>query len=199
MAYSLEHILHKDLFSYNLNTLNEVELIELAKKDRDAFALLYRTHYHAVGQYIFRRLGDAHVTEDLVAEVFLSALKALPRFKHRGISIRTWFYKIATNQINRWIRKNKRHLTVSLQDMADITDSSSISMSPSFESTRQVRCVMLALPIKYQTVLSLHYLEGLCLKDIACIAGCRLGTVKSRLSRGRSIFRDKLVRWRMSS
>ena len=48
------------------------------------------------------------------------------------------------------------------------------------------------LPPKYQAVLSLHYLEGLAVKEVAAVLGCRMGTVKSRLSRGRQALRERL-------
>lgn len=60
----------------------------------------------------------------------------------------------------------------------------------------RARLALMALPPKYQTVLSLHYLEGLSLQDIAVAVGCRLGTVKSRLSRGRDAMRERLSKGR---
>jgi RNA polymerase sigma-70 factor (ECF subfamily) len=57
----------------------------------------------------------------------------------------------------------------------------------------QARRALLALPPKYQSVLALHYLEGMSVEEVALAVGCRMGTVKSRLSRGRQALRDILV------
>src|ERR1043166_2936696 len=64
---------------------DERELVERAKRDREAFALLYRRHYAMIAGSPYRRTGDTHVTEDLAAEVFLAALRCLPRYRHRGL------------------------------------------------------------------------------------------------------------------
>ena len=86
----------------------EVELVEAARSSREAFAELYRRNYEAIGRYLHRRTGCAHATEDLLSEVFLSALKALPRYRARGIAFRHWLYRIATRAANHWARKRRK-------------------------------------------------------------------------------------------
>jgi RNA polymerase sigma-70 factor (ECF subfamily) len=130
------------------------------------------------------------VTEDLAAEVFVTALQALPRYRCRGIPVRAWFYRIASNAVNRWVRHHRRALQLD-NDPAAWPDAD----SPGWEAQR-ARRALLALPPRYQTVLALHYVEGLGLEDVARTVGCRLGTVKSRLSRGREALREQLMRRR---
>ncbi len=79
---------------------DERDLIERAKKDPKAFAALYRAHYPAIARYVYRRTGSRHATEDVVSEVFLSALQHLPRYRHRGIPIRCWLR--AQSPRSRW-------------------------------------------------------------------------------------------------
>ena len=86
---------------------SEQDLVERAKRDGEAFAALYRAHRQAIARYIYRRVGDVHATEDLVADVFMIALQSLPRFRSRGVPIRAWFYRIATNRVNRWARRER--------------------------------------------------------------------------------------------
>lgn len=86
---------------------DERQLIESAKRDRHAFAQLYRLHYPAVARYVHRRVGDPHLVEDLVADVFLNAMNALPRYRHRGVPVRAWFFRIAGNVVNRWARRQR--------------------------------------------------------------------------------------------
>jgi DNA-directed RNA polymerase specialized sigma24 family protein len=99
----------------------ERRLIERARTDRDAFAVLYREHYEAIGGYLFRRIGDVHASEDLLGDVFLSALQALPRFEPRGVPFRAWLLRIATYAANRWARANGRRPRP-LSERAEVVD-----------------------------------------------------------------------------
>lgn len=179
----------------------EAALVERAKRDREAFAILYRRHYGMIVGYILRRIGDAHAAEDLTADVFTAALRYLPRYRQRGVPIKAWLYRIATTTVNRWVRRQQRRSVIegffaamrgpSEGDGPGDGNGSVRHDLPRTDAER-ARLALLALPPKFQTVLSLHYLEGLSLQDIAVAVGCRLGTVKSRLSRGRDAMRERL-------
>ncbi len=200
---------------------DDVSLLQRAARDRQAFALLYRQHYGLVANYILRRVGDPHLTEDLVADVFFAALRNLPRFQYRGLPIKAWLYRIAANRVNRWVRRERRKLVASLATLeaawrgartpggewaggavsgsaypaADAHRRAGDEPAAGAESNidrERVRLVLLTLPPRYQTVLTLHYFEGLSLEEIAASVGCRLGTVKSRLARGRTQLRQQL-------
>ncbi len=170
----------------------EADLIKRAKRDRKAFAGLYRQHYGAIARYLYRRTGDVHAAEDLVADVFLSAMKLLPRYRYRGVPFRYWLYRIATNAANRWARRRRRHAHQSLSSDPVAPDGAGDPVVINGVSTDQAQRVLLSLAPKHQAVLTLHYLEGLRIEEIAAVLGCRLGTVKSRLSRGRQALRDRL-------
>lgn len=172
--------------------VSERELVERAKRDRDAFAELYRQHYAVIARYIFRRVGDRHVTEDLVAETFLTALRALPKYRYRSVPIRAWFYRLAASSVNRWVRR-RRFVHQRLQDghaLEPEADESAVNRNG-------VRQALLSVAPRYQTVLTLHHLEGLSVREVARTIGCRTGTVKSRLSRGRLALREELKRRRL--
>jgi RNA polymerase sigma-70 factor, ECF subfamily len=174
----------------------ERELVERAKSDRQAFALLYRRYHATLARHVYRRTGDVHATEDLVSDVFLTALRTLPRFRYRGIPVRFWLLRIATNAVNRWARRKRRHPVATLPpnqlEIADAADSPTQTAADAEHAQR----ALLSIPPKYQAVLSLHYLEGLSVKDVAGVIGCREGTVKSRLARAREALRDVLGRRR---
>ncbi len=174
--------------------LDEPALIARAGKDRNAFAALYRLHHPVITRYVYRRVGDPHVAEDLSSNVFLAALRYFPRYRNRGLPLRSWLYRIACNEVNRWARRQRRHANRQLSLELVGTDSRIEDVT----LTRELaRAALLTLAPKYQTVLALHYLEGLSVEEVARTVGCRPGTVKSRLSRGRDALRTKLQR-RMS-
>ncbi len=170
---------------------DEREQVERAKRDPKAFAGQYRMHCRAVAGYVYRRIGDEHATEDIVSEVFLAALRHLPRYRHRGVPIRYWLYRIATNVVNRWVRRRRSGLTVDVG--VDLDQRIAASDNGDRVATREIaQRAMLRLSPKHQTVLSLHYLEGLSVEEVAAVVGCRIGTVKSRLSRAREALRQRL-------
>ncbi|MBI1851122.1 MAG: RNA polymerase sigma factor [Planctomycetes bacterium] len=170
---------------------HEARLVERARHDREAFAALYREHYAAIGAYLFRRSGDVHATEDLLSEVFLAALRGLPRYRTRGVPFRNWLYRIATREVNRWaLRERKR--PERLASPSEIMDT---RKSADSDDRAWVQRCLLAIAPRYQAALTLHYVEGLSVDEVARTLGCRPGTVKSRLARGRAAL-DRVMRTR---
>ncbi|UCG33972.1 MAG: RNA polymerase sigma factor [Phycisphaerales bacterium] len=171
---------------------SEADLVARAKRDREALAEMYRRFYPMVSRYVYRRTGSVHATEDLVSDVFLTVLRTLPRYRYRGVPLRFWLLRIATNAVNRWARRARRNPAVSLQ----IThlEAGGVAMSSAHHGIDEehARRALLSLPPKFQTVLSLHYFEGLAVKEMAAVIGCREGTVKSRLARARDALRTEL-------
>lgn len=165
---------------------DEAELVQRAKRERAAFGELYRRHYDAIGAYLLRRTGDAHVTEDLLSEVFLAAMAALGRYRHRGIPFRHWLYRIATRAATRWAVRARRHVSL---ESEQVVDPSSVRAHADDE---RVTRAMLRLKAKHQEVLALHYLEGLSVDEVAQVLSVRPGTVKSRLKRARDELRARL-------
>ena len=179
--------------SYNsdlkFDELAEREIVSMAKLDPSAVSYLYRQHYGAIHRYVNRRIGNAHDTNDIVAEVFMSMVRYLPRFRWTGVPFRCWLLVLTTTQINRWIRKRRfsslwRSIDLSEPLMTEPPDKVDERLEP-------MRIALLALPLAFQTVLTLHYFEDLSVDTIAEIMNCRPGTVKSRMSRGRELLRRK--------
>jgi len=174
---------------------DERELVERAKSDRAAFAALYRRHYRALSSHVLRRTGDVHTTEDLVSDVFLTVLRTLPRYRYRGVPFRFWLLRIATNAVNRWARRQRRRVLATVPIVGLEVTAAPASTDGGVDKERAHRA-LLSLPPKYQAVLSLHYLEGLALSEVATVIGCRVGTVKSRLARAREALGAALSRRR---
>ncbi len=172
---------------------SERDLIERAKRDPRALAALYREHYAPIAGYVYRRVGDVHVAEDLVAEVFLTVVRSLRRYRYRGVPFRAWLYRIATNTVNRWASRRRRRAA---QQATERAVAATQTDGAGEADVGFVRLAMLSLPLRYQSVLALHYLEELSVEQVASAIGCRVGTVKSRLSRARQALRDRLEQGR---
>lgn len=167
---------------------SERALIDRARHDKQAFAQLYRLNYPRIAGAIFSRTGCRAITEDLVSEVFLSALKKLPRYKHHELPFRAWLYRIATNVVNQWargeqrrIRRERRHARNAVEHHSDD--------ALARQHADDVRRALLCLDPKHQAVLTLHYTEDIGIEQIALILKRPPGTIKSRLHRAREAFR----------
>jgi RNA polymerase sigma-70 factor (ECF subfamily) len=167
---------------------DDFNLVERAKRDPKALGLLYDMHYEAIARYIARRVG-ASDAEDLTAEVFLAMVRYLPRFRSRGVPFRAWLYRLATNQVNRWARRRRPDARHRLAEIADRRGETCTA-----EQADVVRMALLTLPPRFQSALTLHYLEGLSVAEVAGVLNCAEGTVKSRLARGRDMMRAALQR-----
>lgn len=164
----------------------ERSLVERAKSDPEALAMLYRKFQPRIAAYVFRRIGRSHETEDIVADVFLGMVKGLMKYRDGDTPFVAWLYRIATNEINRSLRKRRVRTFFGLS--IDLPTRS----QESNDDGEDLRRALTKLPIVFQTVLALYYLEELSIEEIAVVTNCPTGTVKSRLARGRNSLRTLL-------
>ncbi|HEV9038670.1 MAG TPA: RNA polymerase sigma factor [Puia sp.] len=174
--------------------MNEKQLIEWARVNPRAFGELYDVYYPKIFGYIYRITGDHALAGDIASETFLKAWIAIGSFKWKGISISSWFFRIATNQLNQYFRRQRytpRTMTdLGVFDMAAwdnrhaIAEDDITQKIDRFEEFEAVRRLLKRLPSDYQQVIALRYFEELSIRDIAQILKKKEGTVKSLLSRG---------------
>lgn len=166
---------------------SEDNLVELATKSSQALGRLYRLHEPRISAYVIRRVGNVHEAEDIVANIFMAMVKHLPKYRSTKAPFTAWLYRIATNEINWFFRKQR--LLRMFAPIADIAE----SRRATSDDSEEVREALSKLPMRYQNVLSLHYLEQLSVVEIADVLGIATGTVKSRLSRGRALLKKVLA------
>lgn len=171
---------------------DERALVARARRDPEAFAALYRRHYPAIARYVRRRVGEEATAADLVAETFLVALEHLPRYRERGLPFRAWLYRLATSRVHRWLRRRALLHVLHLEGEPAARGGERGGESGG-GSAALVRDALLSLPARYQGALTLHHLEGLSVEEVAATLGCRPGTIKARLSRGRERLRRRLA------
>ena len=166
--------------------------LKLVADDRAAsgFRAVYDELYQPVANYLFRRLGDRNGTEDLLHDVFVAVLRAFAKFEQRGVPMRHWVFRIANRAASRWQRKQRRELRALGRRAPDAI------VAPPGDATAiaddSLRALLAALPRSLHDAVSLHYLAELPLADVAAVLGVPVGTVKSRLSRARSLLRAHL-------
>lgn len=187
-------------------TLDEEKaLVARAKKDEAAFGQLFDTYYPVIYRYILRRTADSALAQDIAAETFFKAYQNIRRYKWRGISINNWFYRIATNELRMYYRSQKyepKSLEYLLESegFEPISDADlqqeSINAQDAVARQEQfvaAQLLLATLPVKYQEVITLRFVEKKKLSEIALILHKREGTVKSLLSRALSKVREQLA------
>jgi len=184
-----------------MGAMDEGALVAAAGKgDVRAFNQLVIRYQSIAYNLAYRILGDEDAASDATQDAFMSAFKAMPRF--RGGSFKAWVLRIVTNACYDQLRARRRRPTSSLDDMEGEADHSPYLLDPAErpdeaaarrELDTMIQAGILTLPADQRSVLVLSDLQGMDYQEIAQVTGLALGTVKSRLSRGRAKLRDYLL------
>jgi RNA polymerase sigma-70 factor (ECF subfamily) len=179
----------------------EAVLIERSRSgDLAAFNALVLAYQGQVYNLCLRMLRSPQGAQDAAQEAFLSAHRAVHRF--RGGSFRAWLLRIAANACYDELRRRRSRPQVPLEASADEECLSARLPSPDepleqrAERLELARCLqegLASLPPDQRLALILRDVQGLAYEEVAEAAGVSLGTVKSRISRGRAALRDFLL------
>ena len=183
---------------------DEAELVgELQSGSDSAFEWLV-TYYHAsVYNLVYGILADRADAADVTQEVFFRAFRGIGGFR-RGSSLKTWLYRISVRQAlnhRRWCwRHHRGQISIDAEQEGfipanDLRDSESLSPFEQFsaqESQATVRRALAQVPAIFRSAVILRDLEGLSYEEVAEVLEISVGTVKSRILRGRRILKDIL-------
>jgi RNA polymerase sigma-70 factor (ECF subfamily) len=185
----------------------EAQFVErLRAGEAAAFDRLVQERSGEVYALLYRLTEDAEEARDLTQETFLRAFQNVSRFRGDA-DLKTWIYRIAINQARnrwRWWRRRRRDLTVSLDvesgerqeplsaSLPDREQRNPEQETLSRERERALRRALQTLSRPFREAVILRDVEGLSYEEIAATLEISIGTVKSRLSRGRIELRRKL-------
>lgn len=184
-------------------------MLQFQKGTIEAFDILVNRYKDPLTSYIYRFLGDVRECEDLLQETFLRVYRN--RHSYRRIAkYSTWLYTIAGNLARSEYRKRKRRKLFSLQSInredeayeVEIPDET-FSPDRHTENTLQDHYIQEALkqlPEEFREVVVLRDVQQLAYEEIAQITGLPMGTVKSRINRGRTklqrLLKDIYIPWK---
>lgn len=175
---------------------DEKKLLDEIQSHPEKFGLLYDEYYDIIFSYIFRRIGNYELARDIAADTFLKAYLKIHFFEWRGFSIMYWFFRIATNEMNLFFRKNKYQSNFVQfainKNAADLLNFGTVVQEKEMLENElkqhkdflAVQVQLKHLSIAYQEVIALRYFEQKSIKEIALILNKKEGTIKSLLSRG---------------
>ena len=179
---------------------------KLRARDVIAFDRLVHERTGEIYALLYRLTDDAEDARDLTQETFMRAFQNIERFRGEA-SLRTWLYRIAINLARnrwRWWRRKKRDKTVSLETPLASDDEtplwsrlSSDANTPEEDLLAHERQVALQsaltdLSQPFREAVLLRDIEGLTYEEIAAALDVNLGTVKSRIARGRNELKNRL-------
>lgn len=184
-----------------METIIKKRIKQVRKGDQSAFAEIVELYKDKVYQLCYRIVGNAHDAEDIAQEAFIRAYVNINSYDlDRKFS--TWLFRIATNLSIDRLRKKKPDyfLDAEIEGAEGLTMYSQIASDEplpeesveKLEFQEWIHQEINELPVMYRSVIVLKYIEELSLKEIGEILDIPVGTVKTRIHRGREALRNRL-------
>ncbi len=158
----------------------------------EAFAELYRRHQGPVFRFALHMTGCVPVAEDVTQEVFLVLMVHTRRFDVSRGTVRSFLFGIARNHVMRRLEQ-ERGAHQEPEDFDPADDSDALEEFTRRQTIEDVRRAVLSLPQVYREAVALCDLEDATYEEAAGILECPVGTVRSRLNRGRRMLARKLA------
>ncbi len=182
-----------------MNKSDDYLVLKSQRGDTKSFELLILKYQRRIFNVIYRIVRDQNVVEDLAQDTFLNAYNSIKNFKRQS-SFYTWIYRIAVNISLNYLSKQKNLKTVDdtiMESESVVEKISTYDMSPekslgSKESTSVIINAINKLPDDMRLAIMLRDYEGLSYQEASEVMDCPIGTVRSRIFRGRAILKEML-------
>lgn len=169
----------------------ERDLVERAKRDPRQFGALYDRFFQQIYRFVYSRVREQTAAEDVTSEVFMKALKAMPRYQDTGRPFAAWLYQIAVNAIADRYRTQRP--AQPLEDFHDLSVAgpSLDDVAARRDEVRRIWALVEELPQQQRIALVLKFQEDMKIEDIAVAMGKTPGAVKLLIHRGVTRLRDE--------
>ena len=174
---------------------SDADLVRRAHRgDVDAVGQLYDRHHEHIFRYVCSRVRDGHLAEDLTGEIFTRMVVSLPDYRLTGVPFRAWLYRIAHNLIVDHYRKESGRVLVPLHDAEGQSEDGDnpVSAVERRLTMEQVRRALDRLDPVQREVVTLRFLAGLSLREVALAVDRTVDAVKSLQHRGLTTLRAAL-------
>ena len=185
---------------------SEKSLINLVKKgDKKAYEVLVLQYQDRLVFSVYKFLKDYELAQDIAQEAFVKAFKNIEKFRGDS-SFYTWIYRIAINTAKNFLSSKSRKSEIYDDEIMELKLSESALTSENPENileAEELRSLMMdaiqGLPDDIRTTLSLREFDGLSYEEIAEVQNCPIGTVRSRIHKGREILDKTFSKYNMSN
>jgi RNA polymerase sigma-70 factor (ECF subfamily) len=178
---------------------DDVLLAKAAKGDEDSFTVLYRRHQAVLYRFALRMTGSAWAAEEIVQDIFMTLVRDPKKYDHGRGALQPFLFGVARNRVMKHLERSPRDIALDT-DGEDARAGSTIlqdSFTPAAwaeqrERVKRVRDAVLDLPPDFREAVVLCELEELSYEEAAQAVGCPIGTIRSRLHRGKALLLAKL-------
>lgn len=167
---------------------DERELVELARRDANAFAELYRRYVERIHAYAYRRSGSRAVAEDVTSATFEKALRGLGGYRWREPGIGPWLFRIASNEFANHHRGVARQDRI-VRSLQQRRDGDTQQMPEPDIGDSELRAAMATIRPRYQQALTLRYFADLTNEEAAAAMGVSRRTMAVIVHRGTAALR----------
>jgi RNA polymerase sigma-70 factor, ECF subfamily len=170
-----------------------------AKGDEQAFSLLYGRHQASIYRFAVRMTGSTWAAEEILQDVFMILLREPKKFDAARGSLAAYLYGIARNRVMKHFERLPRELQMpehgenGVATLPSVVDHRTPAHWAELQERRQqVRSAVLGLPVEFRETVVLCELEEMSYEEAARVLQCPVGTIRSRLHRGRALLLAKL-------
>jgi RNA polymerase sigma-70 factor (ECF subfamily) len=181
------------------NDQDEELLRRSAKGDEEAFTVLYRRHADVLYRFAFRMTGSSWGAEEIVQDVFMTLVREPGKYDAERGTLPAFLFGITRNKIMKYNERLPRE--ISLVERQEDGSGGGLALRDSFtpamwaeqrERLEKVRAAVMELPIEFRETVVLCELEEMSYEQAARMLDCPIGTIRSRLHRGRALLLAKL-------
>jgi RNA polymerase sigma-70 factor, ECF subfamily len=181
------------------NDQDEELLKRSAKGDEEAFTVLYRRHADVLYRFAFRMTGSSWGAEEIVQDVFMTLVREPGKYDAERGTLPAFLFGITRNKIMKYNERLPRE--ISLVERQEDGSGGGLTLRDSFtpamwaeqrERLEKVRAAVMELPIEFRETVVLCELEEMTYDQAARMLDCPIGTIRSRLHRGRALLLAKL-------
>ncbi len=177
-----------------MTSLTDEELLALmATGDENAFVALYRRRQGSVYRFALQMCGSESIAEEVSQEVFLALIRESGQYDPARGSVAAYLYGVARNHVLRRLEKDRPYVAMPEETSDErVAPDDPLAELARHEDINAVRRAVLSLPASYREVVVLCDLHEMSYADASAVLRCAVGTVRSRLHRGRALLAEKL-------
>lgn len=178
---------------------DDVLLRRAAKGDQESFTLLYRRHQAALYRFALRMTGNSWAAEEVVQDVFMTLMREPKKYDAARGPVGAYLFGITRNRVMKHLERLPRELSLeesngngTRANESAVNRFTPVHWAEQQERSERVRAAVLELPAEFREAVVLCELEELSYEEAAHLSGCPIGTIRSRLHRGRALLLAKL-------